>query len=300
MNPRRQTRRGRLAALVLAGVLCLPAPATAAVSRESEIHPGVWEIEFTSQVLGALRKFCLVAPSSASSAARDWPVLFFLHGRGRTHRTLVDLESVRRVFRDAPFCTVFPQGDDGWYIDSPVNPQDRYEACLEEVMALAGRLRPLSRSRDRRAITGWSMGGYGAVRFAIRHPDDFAVVAGIIGLLDFPRPADLPAGQNYTVPVARFGADPDAWRPFNPLREAAALRDRAVLLITGAEAFDRTMNENFHVRLRELKIPHEFLVLPGGHTFEVVQESVPRVVAFVARSFSALAAAHPPPSTPQP
>ena len=169
---------------------------------------------------------------SVSGGADGWPVLFFLHGRGRTPRSLVDLEPMRQVFQGAPFCTVFPQGDDGWYIDSPVDPQGRCEADLEETIALAGRVRPLSRTRERRAITGWSMGGYGAVRFAIRHPDEFGVVAGIIALLDFPRPADLPEGQNYAVPVARFGTDPAVWLRFNPLPEAAALWGRAVFILT--------------------------------------------------------------------
>jgi S-formylglutathione hydrolase FrmB len=254
--------------------------------RESKIHPDTWEIAFDSGVLQAEKKFCLIVPESVAQAPDGWPVLFFLHGRGRTPRSLVDLEPMRQVFRGAPFCTVFPQGDDGWYIDSPVNPKGRYEAYLEEVIAWAGRVRPLTRTRERRAITGWSMGGYGAVRFAIRHPDDFGVVAGLIGLLDFPRPADLPEGQNYAVPAARFGSDPDVWRQFNPLAEAGALRGRAVLLITAADAFDRTYNERFHARLRELKIPHEFLVLPGAHTFDVVQAAVPRIVNFVARNFS--------------
>ncbi|MBI4626154.1 MAG: hypothetical protein HY736_23400 [Verrucomicrobia bacterium] len=272
----------------------------AVAPRESKIYPDTWEIAYNSGVLQAEKKFCLIVPESVARAADGWPVLFFLHGRGRTPRSLVDLEPMRREFQAAPFCTVFPQGDDGWYIDSPVDPRGRYEADLEETIALAGRVRPLSRTRERRAITGWSMGGYGAVRFAIRHPEDFGVVAGIIALLDFPRRADLPEGQNYAVPVARFGTDPAAWLRFNPLPEAAALRGRAVFILTAADAFDRTGNERFHARLRELKIPHEFLVLPGAHTFDVVQEAVPRVVNFVARSFNPEPGRRPEPPIPTP
>ena len=68
---------------------------------------------------------------------------------------------------------------------------------------------------------------------------------------------------------------------------AEALRGRAIFIITAADAFDRTSNERFHARLRELEIPHEFVVLPGAHTFDVVQEALPRIVNFVARNFTA-------------
>jgi S-formylglutathione hydrolase FrmB len=263
------------------------ARAEPAESRETEIHPGVWEIEFYSTTLKAARKFCVAPPAEGARAAADWPVLFWLHGRGRSHRSLVDVDAMRTAFRDAPFCTVFPQGDDGWYIDSPVRPEDRYEAYLEEVLAVAARVRPLTRDPARRGITGWSMGGYGAVRFATRHPQDFGVVAAIIGLLDFPRAADLPDGQNYLTPVARFGADPAIWARFNPLHEAAVLRNHAIFIVTATEAFDRTMNERFHDTLLRLKIPHDYLVLPGAHTFPVVQMAAPRVIEFVGRHFAA-------------
>ena len=130
------------------------------------------------------------------------------------------------------------------------------------------------------------MGGYGAVRFAVRHPEEFSVVVSVIGLLDFPRRADLPAGQNYTVPVARFGDDPSRWQAFNPIHKADALRDHAVLIITAADAFDRTMNEHFHAQLRDRSVAHEYVVLPGAHTFEVVHAAMPRVVEFVGRSLA--------------
>ena len=250
---------------------------------EREIFSGVWEFEFDSRVLGAPRKYSIVVPAAIARREGEWPVLFLLHGRGRTHRSLVDIESVRAEFLRAEFCTVFPQGDDGWYIDSPVERSASYEAYFREVIAEADRRRPLSKLASKRAICGWSMGGYGAVRFAVRYPEDFSVVVSVIGLLDFPRRADLPEGQNYTVPVARFGDDSCQWQAFNPIHAADALRDHGVLIITAADAFDRTMNEHFHARLRERKVAHEFLVLPGAHTFDVVRAAMPRVIEFVGR-----------------
>jgi S-formylglutathione hydrolase FrmB len=279
------SRVNRFCAVILTTTF-VGAASAGETAREREIFPGVWDFEFESRVLRAPRKYSIVIPAAIARREGEWPVLFLLHGRGRTHRSLVDIESLRAEFLRAEFCTVFPQGDDGWYIDSPIEPASTYEAYLKEVFAEAGRRHPLSKLASKRAICGWSMGGYGAVRFAVRHPEEFSVVVSIIGLLDFPRRADLPEGQNYTVPVARFGDDPSQWQAFNPLHEADALRDHAVLIITAANAFDRTMNEHFHARLRERKVEHEYLVLPGAHTFQVVHAAMPRVVEFVGRSLA--------------
>ena len=85
----------------------------------------------------------------------------------------------------------------------------RYATYLEEVMQLAeDELFENGGRSVRRGIAGWSMGGHGAPRFAQSHPRKFSALASIIGLLDFPRTPDLPEGQNYKVPEARFGGNP--------------------------------------------------------------------------------------------
>jgi S-formylglutathione hydrolase FrmB len=268
------------------GFIALPLGAADILERVT-LSRGVDEITFTSQTLGEARKLSLVVPPGLEGRTDAAPVLFLLHGRGRTHRSLVDVPAIRDAFLHAPFCTVLPQGDDGWYIDSPIHPKDRYESYLTEVIALAGSIRRLAMDPQHRAIAGWSMGGFGAVHYVTRHPADFGVVVSMIGLLDFPRPMDLPTGRNYGVPVARFGSDPETWQQFNPLTRAEFLRGHAVCLITADDAFDRVMNENFHARLEKLGVAHEFILMPGAHTFDVVQAAMPRVIAFVAATFSA-------------
>ena len=143
----------------------------------------------------------------------------------------------------------------------------------------------LSTNPAQRGLSGWSMGGYGCTRYAIDHHETFAALAPIIGLLDFPR-TGLPKGQSYAVPADRFGEESETWTALNPLHQAEALRELALCIITGDTAFDRTMNENFAARLTDLNIPHTYHELKGGHTFDVVRESLPLVVAFMAKNLN--------------
>jgi S-formylglutathione hydrolase FrmB len=236
-----------------------------------------------SAALGRPLPLAVVAP--AETPAGGAPVLFLLHGRGRHHRSLLDSAAGRTALLAARCYVVLPQGEDGWYIDSPARPADRYGSYLEEVVAWADANLPVSRDRARRGLAGWSMGGYGAVRFAQAHAGQFGFVASIIGLLDFPRAEDLPEGQNYRVPTARFTADPARWRTLNPLPAVAALRGSAVTLVLATRGFERTMNEHFLAALSADGQTARVHRLEGAHEFPVVERALPLVLADAAASF---------------
>lgn len=263
-----------LLALLLAG--------TAAVAEDRIVAAHV-----TSLALGRALPIAVIVPARA--AQRAAPVLFILHGRGRNHRTLLDSPVARAALLAAPFYVVLPEGEDGWYVDGQGDDDARYGSYLAEVVAWAGALFPLATEARRRGIAGWSMGGYGAVRFAETHPAGFGFVASIIGLLDFPRPATLPDGQNYAVPVRRFTADPAVWETYNPLPAIASLRDTRLLLILGSHGFERTMNENFLAALEARGMRASVHRLDGGHEFSLVERALPLVIA-EATSFFAVAA----------
>lgn len=260
---------------------CLFALALATSSRAAE------RISFAaipSAALGRTLPVTVVAPEKPAPAAAA-PVLFFLHGRGRHHRSLVDSAAARAALLAAPFHVVLPQGEDGWYVDSPARPADRYATYLGEVIAWAEQNLPVSRAPGRTGIVGWSMGGYGAVRFAEAHPGRFGFVASIIGLLDYPREATLPEGQNYAVAVARFTADPAVWARFNPLHHVAALRGASLTLVLATRGFELTMNENFLAALAARKLSTRVHRLEGGHEFPLVERAVPLVLADAADFF---------------
>jgi S-formylglutathione hydrolase FrmB len=244
----------------------------------------VEQVTFASSAFASDKHYCVVLPSNFRHGHGDTPVLYILHGRGRNDRSLIDDSTTREALLAAPFVTVLPNGEDGWYMNSPVQPKNAYGELLGETIRDAEQRFGLSRRPQKRAIAGWSMGGYGCVRYAEAHPNSFVAVIPIMGLLDFPRNG-LPKGQSYDVPTKSFGASEANWNRLNPIHSADKLRGADVLLITATRAFDRTMNENFRNRLRELDIPHEWKVLDGEHHFDVVKEALPIVVKHVSNRF---------------
>ncbi|MAX37414.1 alpha/beta hydrolase-fold protein [Gimesia sp.] len=276
-----------MSAGLMVGLSLSASVVSAAELVTEELFPRIVAVSFESASLKKRKRAVVVLPAEWSSIKpAERRTLVILHGRGRHERSLIDDKLVRQQLLDSGLFIILPDGDDGWYINSPLRKQDVYETYLEEVLAMVSQQYELPTSQKQWAIAGWSMGGFGCVRFAERHPGRFAAVSSIIGLLDFPR-TGLPEGQSYKVPLDRFGADEAVWRKFNPLHDTEKLRGASVLIITADNAFDRTMNEHFRDRLVELKLPHEYVELKGGHTFPVVRAAIPLVLAHTKRVLAA-------------
>ncbi|MGC9328921.1 MAG: alpha/beta hydrolase [Candidatus Hinthialibacter sp.] len=246
--------------------------------RSRQLHDQIYDCMMQSPALQSTASFSVVTPASYTQDSAPFPVVYLLHGAGRTHLSLIESEAARRALLDAPFVTVMPKGEGGWWIDSPVVEDSRYETFVFEVIQVAQDQFNISDNPSSRGVTGWSMGGFGAMRIAERHPDEFSSAATIIGLLDFPN-FDLPPDQNHSAPSV-FGSTRDMQESFNPLPHAQAVKGMNLLLIAANQAFDFTMNENFHAKLQQLEIEHQYVVLDGGHTFSIVEESILRIVTF--------------------
>lgn len=169
---------------------------------------------------------------------------------------------------------VLPNGKQSWWLG-------RYEQYPLDLLDWLTPQLNLSRDAQHRAAAGWSMGGFGSIRMVIAHPDRFTAWGGLLALADFPNP-DLPPEQNHSVPAV-FG-DKEQWPELNPLRRAAALRGKRVYVLTGTEAFDRTMNRRLHESLTRLGIEHEYHEVEGGHRFDVVAAHLGAMLTFLDRS----------------
>ena len=127
------------------------------------------------------------------NAVGRYPVVYLLHGYNNRYdswlrKTKPELPQTASAFGVIVVC---PDGESSWYWDSPVNPRSRYETYVgtELVAYVDAHYRTLPDRRGR-AITGYSMGGHGALWLAFRHPDVFGACGSMSGGLD-----ESPAGR---------------------------------------------------------------------------------------------------------
>jgi S-formylglutathione hydrolase FrmB len=152
--------------------------------------PGLALTRFETRSLPEpVKVLVLLPPSYGSAPLRRYPVLYFLHDGYGDARTL-ESRGVAAAIRarmeagDLPeFLLVAPGAPGSWFSDSH-DGIHRYEEFLtgDLIAEVENRYRVLA-GKDSRAITGISMGGYGAIKLALKHPGLYGAVSSLSGAL---------------------------------------------------------------------------------------------------------------------
>lgn len=238
----------------------------------------------------------LLPKGYADNPCRAYPVLYLLHGVGDSYRTWVENTDIVAFTRDLPLIVVMPDGgrspEAGWYSDWADGSRD-WETFHTSVLPtyIDATFRTLGAGH--RLIAGLSMGGFGAMSYAARHPGMFEAAASFSGMLDtmygFPLsgPGFAAANPYFGTPDERVWgnqlADEATWRQHNPTDLAAALKDTALFVATGTgtpggpagddvdnagayavEAFIFQLNVSFVRALTLAGVPFRQDIYPGG------------------------------------
>ncbi len=155
--------------------------------------------DFFSDVLGLSCSMCVILPQETRvqvgmrSRAKDrrHPTLYLLHGLSDDHTIWQRRTSIERYVAPLGLAVVMPAVHRSYYTDT-ARGYPYWTYVSEEVPSVARSFFPLSSERERNFVAGLSMGGYGAFKIALRHPDRFAAAASLSGALDVRTLAQCP------------------------------------------------------------------------------------------------------------
>ena len=123
-------------------------------------------------------KYRVLLPAEYESSQRRYPVLYLLHGLGGDYRDWTTRSNLAEYSRTLPLIIVMPDGRNSWYTNALDTPADRFEDyILTDLQADVVRKYRTINSRYGRTIAGLSMGGYGALKMALKRPAAFSVAA---------------------------------------------------------------------------------------------------------------------------
>ena len=265
-----------------------------------------------SKILKQVVHYCVYLPagyeaSAAEHPARRYPVLYFLHGLGDNERTLFNsggwtlLDDLRAHEKMGEFLIVSPEGKRSFYINSADGSVRYNDFFLQEFMPkIEGQYRIRS-GRAGRAISGISMGGYGALRFAFAHPELFSAVSAQSAALITESPQELDAASRTGAPLggvlgAVFGKPINVphWNDNSPSvlarRNAAALRRLAIYFNCGQDdnyGFEKGA-EALHEELKKEDVSHEYHPYRGDHSLTYFLSHFAEVMEFHSKAFGLL------------
>ena len=262
-----------------------------------------------SRILKHPVHYCVYLPASYDAGAtkhpaQTYPVLYFLHGLGDNERTLFNsggwtlLDDLRQKHQIGEFLIVAPEGGRTFYINSADGTTRYSDFFLQEFIPLIETKYRIHRGRSGRAISGISMGGYGALRFAFSHPEMFSAVSAQSAALITDSPQELDTAARSGAPLGKvlatvFGSPIEVqhWKNNSPFvlanRNQAALRRLAIYFNCGKEdnyGFEKGAAA-LHEQLQKSGVKHEYHSYPGDHSLSYFLAHFTEVMEFHSREF---------------
>jgi putative tributyrin esterase len=155
--------------------------------------------DFFSDALGLSTSMTVILPQETSAQiglsgrirTGGHPVLYLLHGLSDDHTIWSRRTSIERYVAPLGLAVVMPQVHRSFYTDEHIG--NRYWTFVsEELPRVMRSFFRLSGPPEDTFVAGLSMGGYGAFKLALTHPDRYAAAASLSGALDVAELAGRP------------------------------------------------------------------------------------------------------------
>lgn len=237
-------------------------------------------LDLYSDTIGATIPCVVVRPDSYeadTAAGRRFPVVYLLHCAGCTHLHWLSpsYANLSAAVEGLDVIAVAPSDGGGmyhWWLDSPklANSQLASFVTLELKPHIDSTYATYADSANT-ALTGHSMGGFGAMHLLIEYPHLFSIAAPMKAGLDLTYPS-RPSWPSYFSLDQLLGPEPEDsvhWQKVNVLRNAHRLAGRGAHLRIYNGLYDNWFqgeNSELNLLLDSLRIPHEYVSLPEGHT----------------------------------
>jgi len=219
---------------------------------------------------------CVVIKPKSYERKKSFPVVYLLHGAGGDFSNWIKKVPAIKDYADKyNLLIVCPEGSSfSWYLDSPVDKSMKYETYIsKEVPAFIDSAYLTVKDRRARAITGLSMGGYGALFLATRHADIFGACGSMSGGVD------LRSSRNKYDLSKRIGdtvKNRMYWDNYSLINMAGKFPKDSLAITFDCGVDDQFYidNKKLHEKMVQLKIAHDYSERPGGHSWTYWANSI--------------------------
>jgi S-formylglutathione hydrolase FrmB len=252
-------------------------------------------VNFFSETLGLMSTMDILMPQRmlAERGSKRRPkirTLYLLHGHSDDHTAWQRWTSIERYAEGLNLAVVMPAVHLSFYTDM-AHGSRYWQFISEEVPALVRELFSLSSRREDNFVAGPSMGGYGAFKLALTHPERYAAAASLSGAVDL----------NEVVREKQHDPENKAWLEqmrtvFGDLSKVPGSKNDLLTLARkvakapikprlyqccGTEDFLYADNIRFRDSIHKLPLDLTYEEGPGEHNWEYWDKMIQRVLAWM-------------------
>ena len=231
--------------------------------------------------------FTVILPESYDTSARNYPVVYLLHGYGGDHSSWIGrchintlIDSLVALDQIDEFIYVLPDAGNSYYINNYNGTFNFTDFFIEEfVPAIDSGFRTLP-GPENRTLMGLSMGGFGSIVLALKAPGIFGnVIAMSAAIRNDAIFISLPQdkyeknfGNVYGPGLIGEDRITMQWKDYSPfyLIDTASVTSYGNIrwyIECGLQDFLLPANEAFHDLLVQYGLEHEYHVRPGKHNW---------------------------------
>ena len=258
-----------------------------------------------STILNKEVHYSIFLPSDYYTSERAYPITYLLHGHGDADDGWIQFGEVNRLADDAikagkipPMIIVTPDGFTSFYINTADGKLNYEDFFIKELIPHIEKTYKVKAERKYRGIAGLSMGGYGALMYALKYPNLFAAAAPLSAAVWTDNDIiNLDEGMFNGLFGNSMGKNlkgkdrlTPAWLSNSPLaiiekktkEELSAVR---YWIDCGDDDFLTIGNAQLHIALTNKNVPHEYRVRDGAHNWTYWRTGIIDALAFIGDSF---------------
>lgn len=234
------------------------------------------DLKIFSNVLGMHTNVYVVIPERRENGSVP-KTLYLLHGLSDDNTIWMRRTSIERYAEKYGICVVMPNAEKSFYTDMKYG-SDYYTFIAKELPDIMHTLFGLSRDREQNYVAGLSMGGYGALKIALRECGNYAAAAGLSSACDMAARDK----RGYFPAVFGDGEIGNENDLFALAEEASrnATKPR-IFLGVGTEDFLYDENQKFKEHLASLGYDMTYRESAGTHNWEFWDEYIKYVLEWM-------------------
>ena len=260
----------------------------------------------TSKLLNTEVKYSVYLPPNFENSDETYPVVYLLNGftGDETNWTRIGLvrdtaDELIRGKKIVAMVIIMPDGDDRLYMNKADGSYPYEDMLIKELMPYVENKYRVKSEKKYRSTSGLSMGGAGSLRLALKHHELFGACAAFSSAIVTDAEIKQIPQRNFDNYFARIdpalvgkeGEDrlTDSYNDSSILhlinnKDPELLKTVNIYFDCGDDDFLAIGNSQLHIDLLKKRIPHEYRVRDGGHTWNFWVDSLPEGLIFISNS----------------
>ena len=258
-----------------------------------------------SAILNKEVHYSIYLPSDYNTSERAYPVTYLLHGYGDADDGWIQFGEINRLADEGiatgkmpPMIIVTPDGFTSFYINSADGAMNYEDFFIKELIPYIEKTYKVKAERKYRGIAGLSMGGYGALIYALKYPNLFTAAAPLSAAVwtdsDIINLNDNMYNTLFGSTMGKNLKGKDrltaSWLDNSPMgiiekKTVAELSTVKYWIDCGDDDFLTVGNSALHIALTNKKVPHEFRMRDGSHNWTYWRTGIIDALSFIGDSF---------------